>query len=95
MKKFFLIFILSFIGISIYGQNDTIVIKKPIVWENEKVVSKTGKEYVKYYAFYEGEYYETNKQSRERYYSILRFNGQPCTVMIISGKTKKKKILVL
>lgn len=95
MKKFLVILILSLCAIIAKAQSDTTVIYKPIQFETEQITSKTGKSYTKYYAILDKNYYESNKVSMDRYCQIKRFNGQPCVVLITSGKTRKQKIIVL
>lgn len=95
MKKIILLISLLFCFLSVKAQSDTTIVKQPIRFETEQIVSKTGKEYTKYYVLLNGTYYESNKSSMERYYTILRFKGQPCVAVITTGKTKKQKIIVL
>ena len=95
MKRLFLLLVLFLLCFIVKAQSDTTVIRKPIQFETEQVISKTGNSYCRYYAIYNEKYYETNKTSMDRYYQIIRFGGCPCTVLITSGKTKKQKIIVL
>ena len=95
MKKFFICFILCIFAYTCKAQSDTLIVSKPITFDSEVIVSKSGKTYEKYYAIYENEYYDSTKVSCERYYTISRFGGKPCVALIVSGKTKKKRIIVL
>lgn len=95
MKKFLVLFISLFAWVGLSAQTDTTVVKKPVYFETEQIVSKSGKSYTKYYAVIDGKYYDSNKTSMERYYLIKRFYGEPCVILITTGKTKHEKILVL
>ncbi len=78
-----------------YAQCDTVAIKAPIRFDSETIVTKSGKSTEKFYAIYNGETYDSTKTSMKRYYTIKRFNGQPCVVLITNKKSKAKKIIVL
>ena len=95
MKKFLIVFVCLFLWVGLSAQTDTTIVKQPIKFEIEQVVSKTGKNYTKYYAIMNGKYYDSNKTSMDRYYLIKRFCGEPCVILITSGKTKHEKIIVL
>lgn len=95
MKKFIFLIVLLILSTSLFAQSDTTIVTKPITFDSEVITSKTGKEYTKYYVVYNNEYYESTKQSFDRYYLIKRFGGTPCVVLITTGKTKKQKIIIL
>ncbi len=95
MKKLVIALVFLFSVFTLNAQSDTLKIDGPVKFEKELVISKTGSEVMKYYAFYKGKYYDTTKTSYERYYQILKFRGYPCAVLITTGKTKKQKIIVL
>lgn len=78
-----------------YAQCDTVAIKAPIRFDTETIVTKSGKSTEKFYAIYNGETYDSNKTSMNRYYTIRKFGGQPCAVLITNKKSKTKKIIVL
>lgn len=78
-----------------YAQSDTVAIKAPIRFDYETITTKSGKASTKYYAIYNGEVYDSNKTSMKRYYTIRKFGGQPCAVLITNKKSKAKKIIVL
>lgn len=78
-----------------YAQCDTVAIKAPIRFDTETIVTKSGKSTEKFYAIYNGETYDSTKTSMKRYYTIRKFGGQPCAVLITNKKSKAKKIIVL
>lgn len=75
--------------------SDTTLIVPTLKFETEIITTKTGKQFEKVYAIYDGKYYDSNKTSKERYNLILRFHGIPTLVLITTGKTRKQKIIVL
>ena len=95
ISKIFCIFLAILIATEIYAQNDTTRINAPIRFDTETIITKSGKSTEKFYAIYNGETYDSTKTSMKRYYTIKRFNGQPCVVMITNKKSKAKKIIVL
>ena len=95
ISKILCIFLAILIATEIYAQNDTTRINAPIRFDTETIVTKSGKSTEKFYAIYNGETYDSTKTSMKRYYTIKRFNGQPCVVMITNKKSKAKKIIVL
>ncbi len=96
MKKFLLTIVAIFMAACAYAQKDTILVVDPINWENETITTKNGKIKNCYYAFYKGNWYDSNKTSVERYNLIKRFGGIPTVVAIIDKKKNQIiKIIVL
>ena len=95
ISKILCIFLAVLITTEIYAQNDTTRINAPIRFDTETIITKSGKSTEKFYAIYNGETYDSTKTSMKRYYTIKRFNGQPCVVLITNKKSKAKKIIVL
>ena len=95
ISKILCIFLAVLITTEIYAQNDTTRINASIRFDTETIITKSGKSTEKFYAIYNGETYDSTKTSMKRYYTIKRFNGQPCVVLITNKKSKAKKIIVL
>jgi len=96
MKNKILFLFLAFCcAITLYAQSDTTRINAPLRFDYETIITKSGKASTKYYAIYNGEIYDSNKTSMKRYYTIRKFGGQPCAVLITNKKSKAKKIIVL
>lgn len=74
--------------------SDTVVVRSPIHFETETVVSKTGKPVVNVYAVVNGVYYDSNKTSVKKYNTIRRLGGIPTVVLITTGKTKKRVVVL-
>lgn len=95
MKKLIIFIIASIISINVFAQNDTTLICKPVTWETETVITKSGKETVKYYAIIDGKYYDSTKTAMKRYNDIIRFNGTPNVAIVENKKKTNSKIIVL
>ena len=94
-NKILLLFLVFCYTTSLYPQSDTTRINAPLHFDTETITTKIGKIFTKYYAIYNGDIYDSNKTSMNRYYTILRFGGQPCAVIYTNKKLKGKKIIVL
>ena len=93
--KILLLFLTFCCATALYAQSDTTRINAPLRFDYETITTKSGKTSTKYYAIYNGEVYDSNKTSMKRYYTICKFGGQPCAVLITNRKSKAKKIIVL
>lgn len=95
MKKILLIFAISFMAICAYAQNDTTLVNKPVKWETETVITKSGKESTKYYAIIDGKYYDSSKTAMKRYNDAVKFGGTPNVAIVENKKKTNSKIIVL
>lgn len=94
MKKLIIVLALI-ISATVYAQNDTTLINKPVKFETEIIKTKSGKETVKYYAIIDDKYYDSSKTAAKRYYQTIKFGGKP-NVAIVENKRKTNfKIIVL
>lgn len=95
MKRILTIIVIAVIGISAFAQNDTTLINKKVTFDKEVVVTKSGKENVKYYAIIDGKYYDTTKTTIKRYKTIVKFGGIPNVAIVENKKKTNSKIIVL
>ena len=95
MKKIILFIITIIISINLFAQNDTTIINKPVKFETEIITSKTGKTSEKVYAIVDGKYYDSNKSSMKRYYTIIKFGGVPNVAFISNKKKTNIKVIVI
>lgn len=101
MKKLIFVLIALVISLIANAQNDTTVVnnnkvtfEKEEYYADDKYNEPNRKVKVEYYVLYDGESYPTNKTSYNRYYTIMKYNGQPL-VAIITNKNKQQRIVVL
>lgn len=81
------------------SEKDTVMVKySSIKFDKETYESKTGKFRTDYLVLIDGNWYETNKTSYERYLKIKRFGGTPCVCFVKPKESKVKvtpKVIVL
>lgn len=99
MKSKYIIAALVAISASVASakaQNDTTLVRSSnIRFETETFTSDKGNTSIKYWAIVEGNRYESNKTSAERYATIKRFGGQPCVCKVRNPKSRKERIVTL
>ena len=94
MKKLIILLALI-VSAAAYAENDTTLVNKPVEFEYEKIITKSGKESIKYYAIIDGKYYDTTKTHVKRYYNIIRFNGKPNVAIVSNKKKTNRKVIIL
>ena len=94
MKKLIILLALI-VSAAAYAENDTTLVNKPVEFEYEKIITKSGKESIKYYAIIDGKYYDSNKTAAKRYYQTIKFGGKPNIAIISNKKKTNKKVIVL
>lgn len=94
MKKL-IVLLAIIVSATAYAQNDTTLVNKPVKFETETIVTKSGKETIKYYAVIDGKYYDSNKTAAKRYYQTIKFGGKPNVAIISNKKKTNKKVIVL
>ena len=95
MKKLIIFIIASIISINLFAENDTTLVHKPVKWETETVITKSGKSSIKYYAIIDGKYYDSTKTAMKRYNDTIRFGGTPNVAIVENKKKTNSKIIVL
>lgn len=94
MKKLIILLALI-VSTTVYAQNDTTLVNKPVKFEYEKITTKSGKKTIKYYAIIDGKYYDSNKTAAKRYYQTIKFGGKPNIAVVENKKKTNKKVIVL
>lgn len=95
MKKNLSLLVFFIMTICAYTQNDTTLVNKPVKWETETVITKSGKESTKYYAIIDGKYYDSSKTAMKRYNDAVKFGGTPNVAIVENKKKTNSKIIVL
>jgi len=94
MKKL-IVLLAIIVSATVYAQNDTTLVNKPVKFETETIITKSGKETIKYYAIIDGKYYDSNKTAAKRYYQTIKFGGKPNVAIISNKKKTNKKVIIL
>lgn len=94
MKKLIILLALI-VSITVYAQNDTILVNKPVKFETETIRTKSDKETVKYYAIIDGKYYDSSKTAVKRYYQTIKFGGKPNVAIVSNKKKTNRKVIIL
>lgn len=83
------------VSATVYAQNDTTLINKPVKFETEIIKTKSGKKTIKYYAIIDGKYYDSSKTAAKRYYQTTKFGGKPNVAIIQNKKRTNRKVIIL
>lgn len=77
--------------------NDTTKVNySKVIFDSEVIESpKTGKVTTSVIVNVDGKWYNSNKESLERYKAIKKFGGVPCIVLISNDRNRKGRIVVL
>lgn len=94
MKKLIILLALI-VSTTVYAQNDTTLINRPVKFETEIIRTKSGKETIKYYAIIDGKYYDSNKTAAKRYHQTIKFGGKPNIAVVENKKKTNRKVIIL